>query len=95
MVDEATVDCYNDSEQATGLFTMIDEHLALPFQTLILGVPVVVTKVDITDRDEIIAICTRGGVKQRIAILDLPLPSRTPAGAEWIAAYRHWMRGGA
>lgn len=39
MVDEATVDCYNDSEQATGLFTTIDEHLALPFQTLILGVP--------------------------------------------------------
>jgi len=22
--------------------------------------------------------------------LDLPLPSPPPAGAEWIAAYRHW-----
>ncbi len=94
MVDEATVDCNNDSEQATGLFTMIEEHLALPFETLILGVPVVVTKVDISDRDEIIAICKRGGVTQRIAILDIPLPSPAPVGVEWIAAYRHWMRGG-
>jgi hypothetical protein len=40
MVDEATVDCNNESEQATGLFTMIEEHLALPFETLILGAPV-------------------------------------------------------
>lgn len=94
MVDEATVDCNNESEQATGLFTMIEEHLALPFETLILGVPVMVTKVDISDRDEIIAICKRGGVTQRIAILDIPLPSPAPAGVEWIAAYRHWMRGG-
>ncbi|MFD1535320.1 hypothetical protein [Pseudonocardia aurantiaca] len=30
LVDEATVDCYNDEEKVTGLFTMIHEHLALP-----------------------------------------------------------------
>ena len=30
MVDEATVDCNNESEEATGLFTMIEEHLKLP-----------------------------------------------------------------
>ena len=33
MVAEATVDCYNDSECVTGFYTMLDEHLALPFQT--------------------------------------------------------------
>lgn len=33
MVEEATVDCYNDSEAATGIFTMIDENLAVPFET--------------------------------------------------------------
>jgi hypothetical protein len=33
MVEEATVDCYNEDEQVTGLFTMIEDNLALPFQT--------------------------------------------------------------
>jgi hypothetical protein len=42
LVDEATVDTYNDDEQAMGLFTLIEEHLALPFETAILGVAVTV-----------------------------------------------------
>ena len=33
MIDEAIVDCYNESEQAMGLFTVIEEHLSLPFPT--------------------------------------------------------------
>ncbi len=28
LVGEAIVDCYNESEQATGLYTMVEEHLA-------------------------------------------------------------------
>ncbi|WP_249019196.1 hypothetical protein [Conexibacter sp. S30A1] len=29
LIEQATVDCYNDSEQVTGLFTTIEEHLAI------------------------------------------------------------------
>ena len=43
LVEEAIVDCYNESEQATGLYTMIEEHLKVPFETEVLGVPVKVT----------------------------------------------------
>ena len=91
MVEEATVDCYNESEQVTGLFTIIEENLAVPFETTILGTPVTVKRVDLNQRDEIVAICVRGRDRQAIPILDLPLPSPPPAGAEWIAAYRHWL----
>jgi hypothetical protein len=42
MVEEATVDCYNEDEQATGLFTLIEDNLAVPFATKVLGVPVTV-----------------------------------------------------
>ena len=35
LVEEATVDCYSESEQATGLFTMIDDHLSTPFQATV------------------------------------------------------------
>lgn len=91
MVEEATVDCYNDDEEATGLFTMIEENLALPFETEVLGVPVTVKKVAQSGRLGIVAICERDGIRQAISVLDLLLPSPAPAGAEWMAAYRHWV----
>ena len=90
LVEEATVDCYNESEQATGLYTMIEDNLALPFETIVLGVRVIVERVQLTRRDEIVAVCRREAVRQRVPLLDLPLPSPPPAGAEWIEAYRHW-----
>jgi len=90
MIEEATVDCYNEEEQITGLFTMIEDHLTLPFQTSVLGVTVTVTKVDLTVGHEIVAICRRDTHKQAIPILDLPLPAPPPNGAEWIEAYRRW-----
>jgi hypothetical protein len=92
LIEEATVDCYNDEEQITGLFTMLDEHLALPFDTELLGTTVKVTKVDMITAHEIVAICRRDRHKQAIPILDLPLPDPAPDGAEWINAYRRWRR---
>ncbi|MCC6590395.1 MAG: hypothetical protein IT168_27130 [Bryobacterales bacterium] len=94
MVEEATVDAYGEAEQAGGFFTMIEEHLRVPFSTTVLGVEVVVTKVDMTEADEIVVTCQHGRDKQRISILELPLPSPPPAGAEWIAAYRYWQKSG-
>jgi hypothetical protein len=38
LVEEAVVDCYNESEQIVGLYTMIEDKLALPFETIVLGV---------------------------------------------------------
>jgi len=95
LVGRAIIDCCNESEQGTGLYTMIEDNLALPFESTVLGVPVIVERVDLTQRDEIVAVCRRAGarVRQTISIIDLPLPSPKPAGAEWIDAYRHWLRG--
>lgn len=91
MIAEVTVDCYNDSECVTGFQTMIDEHLEVPFQTCVLGTDVTVTGIELSDDDQVVAICTRGRYRQRIPILDLPLPIPPPGGAEWIEAYRHWL----
>jgi len=90
LIEQATTDAYNESEQAGEFFAMIEEHLAFPFVTQVLGQEVTVTKVDITGDDQIVAICVRGKVRQRIPILDLPLPDPQPKGAEWIDAYRRW-----
>ena len=89
LVEEATVDCYDDVEQLTGLYTMIEDNLALPFTTQVLGVEVAVRRVDLVG-NRIVAICHRGRQRQAIEVLDLPLPNPPPDGAQWIQAYRRW-----
>src|SRR4051812_3675326 len=89
MITEATVDAYNDDEQLTGLFTMLEEHLAVPFTTTVLGMEVTVQKLDLT-ANTIVAVCTRDRHRQNIDLLDLPPPTSPPDGAAWIDAYRHW-----
>ena len=93
LIEEATVDAYDESEQIMGFHNMFDENLEMPFKTEVLGVEVTVEKLDLTDDNQIGVICTRGKLSQRILILDLPLPKPPPTGAEWIDAYRRWACG--
>ena len=91
MIEEATVDCYEEEEQLTGFANMLEENLEVPFATTLLGITVTVTGVTHTSHG-LVADCVRGRHKQAIHVLDLPLPEPPPKGAEWIAAYRHWAR---
>jgi hypothetical protein len=93
MIETAIVDAYGEAEQATGWLTVLEEHLALPFGTEVLGVAVTVTRLDIREGNQIVAICTRGRSRQAIGLADLPLPASPPPGAEWIEAYRLWLEG--
>ena len=93
LIERATVDAYDESEQRVGFFTMLENDLALPFDTEILGATATVEGIEFTPADEIVAICRRGQSRQRIPILDLPLPTPVPPGAQWIDAYRRWVRG--
>ncbi|MFG3214805.1 hypothetical protein [Streptomyces tendae] len=92
LIEEATVDAYGEDEQLTGLFTMIEENLAVPFPTTVLGVEVSVVGVDLAEGGRMVARCARGPVRQDIGILDLPLPEPAPEGSQWIEAYRYWAR---
>ena len=92
MIEEATVDAYGEDEQLTGFFTMFEEYLELPFDTKILGTNATVDTIEFNYRSDIVAICTKGKERQPIPLLDLPLPSPRPKGADWIEAYRHWAK---
>ncbi len=93
LVAEAIVDAYNEAEQAAGFLTMIEDNLRLPLETEILGMKVMVERLDRTEDDAIVAVCRRGSKRQRVPILDLPLPSPQSEGTEWVAAYRYWRTG--
>lgn len=89
LLDVALVDAYGEDEQLMGIFTLLEEHLTVPFTTTILGVEATVQDVSLTDTG-ISALCVRGEHRQPVSLLDLPLPTPPPAGWEWIAVYRHW-----
>jgi hypothetical protein len=93
MIEEATVDCYDELEQASGFYTMIEDHLAVPFATEVLGVEVSVVGVEMDDNGSLKAVCERNGKRQLIGLTDLKLPKPPPSGAQWIAAYRRWLCG--
>jgi hypothetical protein len=80
-----------------GFYTMIMDHLSVPFETTISGAPVVVESLEISAAEQLVATCRRGVKRQKIGILELPLPKRAPEGAEWIEAYpmvnERWMTG--
>jgi hypothetical protein len=89
MIEQATVDTYGDSEMAASWFTMLDEHVELPFETQVLGIASALraSTFATTGRSSRSARRTRapGGL-----LVDLPLPSPPPGGTEWIDAYRRW-----
>ena len=44
MIEEAIVDAYTESEQAVGFHATLDQHLQCPFDTVVLGTTVTVTR---------------------------------------------------
>lgn len=93
MIEEAIVDAYTDSERAVGFHATLEQHLKVPFETVVLEEAVTVKRIDVTAVGEVMAVCYRGRARQAIPLLELPLPDPPPIGWEWIEAYRRWARG--
>jgi hypothetical protein len=90
MVEEATVDAYGEDEELAGFHAVLTDRLALPFNTRVLGVDVVVEDLDLRPGTGVVALCRHGAHRQAIGLLDLPLPDPPPQGFEWIEAFRRW-----
>jgi hypothetical protein len=78
LIEEATVDAYNECEPTTGFYAMLEENLGVPFKTEVLGVEVTVERIDMTDDEQIVAVCARDKSRERIPIADLPFRIRCP-----------------
>jgi hypothetical protein len=46
LIEAAIIDAYNKSEQVSGFFTLVEEHLVVPLTTRVLGRVITVTGVD-------------------------------------------------
>lgn len=92
LLEEALVDANGEGEEMMGLHALIEENLAVPFATRILGVDAEVERVMISDANELVAVCRRGKETLNVSLPELPLPTPPPDGWEWIEAYRAWAR---
>jgi hypothetical protein len=77
LLEEATVDCYGEDEEFTGMMCAlgvigIDERRS--------GL-----------RRGVVARVRRGGEKYRAGLAELEFVDPDPASAEWLEAYRYWL----
>src|SRR5262245_33793298 len=94
LIEEATVDCYNEDEQHMGFVVMIQDNLVCPCPARVIGEEVEV--VELRDREHglgVDAVCRYKGKDYRIDINSLEWPKEKPEGVEWVEAYRAWLGG--
>ncbi len=92
LIDELTVDAYNDEEQLTGFHVGAEEALRRGEAASIAGAEVQVARVDCGPdvRTGLTARVKRDGVAYEVALADLVLPRRSELGVV-VAAYRRWQ----
>jgi hypothetical protein len=91
---DATVDCYNEYEQHTGLLTAIQDHLEFPFQAKVLGEVVAVVDMEwpVDDEFGLDLVCEHNGERHRVDARSVDLLPPLPDGHLYLAAYLAWKR---
>jgi ribosome recycling factor len=89
LIEEITVDCYDEDEQLTAFETAFDEA-TLPCPGTIIGQDIDVLSIATEQgRRELIATCRHAGQRYKIALLDIDLHA-DPTTTRLLAAYRQW-----
>ena len=93
LLDEATVDCYGEDEEFSGVLVTLDENLNFPLQAELLGDIVEVT--GLSDRSNlrrgIVADIKKGERNTTANLADLTFVNPDPTSAEVLAMYRYWL----
>jgi Calcium binding len=91
LIEEITVDCYDEDEQLMGFEAAFDEDASFPCPGTVIGEDIQVLHVGRGDgRHELIATCERAGKRYEIALLDIDF-NADPDTSRLIAAYRRWV----
>lgn len=89
LIEEATIDCYDEYEQRAGFCATLEDKLHFPFKATVVGEEVDIIGLDQED-DRIVAICKRNNKKYSVDILSITVNPTEVNGSEWIEAYRKW-----
>ena len=90
LIQEATIDCYDEGECLSGFYTILEENIQFPFPAIVIGEEVEVVGVEWADNG-IKAQCHRKHKSYSVNIVDIEYNSNIVLGAEWINAYKKWI----
>lgn len=92
LIEELTVDCYNDDEQLTGLLTGAEEALVSGKLATIAGTEVRIMAVDYPSdvRRGLVAVCEQEGQRFELSLADIRFPDASELG-QIADAYRRWL----
>lgn len=93
LLEQATVDCYDEEEEFSGVLCTLGDNLSFPLQAEAMGERVEVIGLD--DRRSslrvgIVARVRKGDREYAVGLADLNFISPDPISAEWLAMYRYW-----
>jgi hypothetical protein len=92
LIQEATVDCYNEGEEHQGFVCMLEENVVCPFAAKVIGEEVEVVELCGPQAGfGIDAVCRYKGKDYHIDVSSLEWPKKKPEGFEWIEAYQAWL----
>lgn len=93
LIEEVTVDAYNDDEKLWAFRQAFEDNVALPSDGFVIGEPVSVIEIDYdgNERRRLTARCRReDGSEHVVAASEVVLPPSS-RGARHLAAYRRWL----
>lgn len=94
LIEEATVDCYDEYEQFWGFYTALDEGLHFPFEAKVLGDTVKVTGVSDRsgERRGMMIEIEKKGQTYAFPLTELGVSDMDEESAAWISAYQLWSQ---
>ena len=91
LIEEATVDCCDESEEHMGLMSMIEENVVCPVKARVIGEDVEIVELRSPEAGlGLDAVCRYKDKDYRIDANSLEWPKRKPVGYEWIEAFLLW-----
>ncbi|MFN0121344.1 MAG: hypothetical protein ACKV2V_12670 [Blastocatellia bacterium] len=94
LIEEGTVDCYGVDEEHSGMLTVVQDNVDVPFQARVGPDKVTVTELDFPKSGlGMTIVCERNGKKLRTDLTALDFIDPLPAGYEYIEAFKLWQEG--
>lgn len=92
LIEELTVDCYNDEEQLTGLLTGAEEALVIGEIAAVAGAAIRIMAVDCPSgiRRGLTAMCERDNHRFELSLADIRFGDTSELG-RIAGAYRRWL----
>jgi hypothetical protein len=93
LLEQATVDCYDEEEEFSGVLCALEDNLTFPLQAEAMGEPIEVLGLDerrSSLRRGIVARVRKDGREYSMGLAGLTFMAPDPTSAEWLAMYHYW-----